>query len=139
MEKVQNIETDNRKAWYGQQHPDFKIGGEVLLDTQNMKRGKLDKRKAGPFKISWVGKQACILQGILAGYYYILHVSLLQPYQRGTDAPPPIKLPPWENNQSQYTPEKIIACGEENKETLFLIEWKEYPSDKATWEPFKSL
>jgi hypothetical protein len=38
-----------------------------------------------------------------------------------------------------YTPEKIIAYGEEDNETLFLVAWKGYPLDKATWQPFESL
>jgi hypothetical protein len=104
-----------------------------------MKRGKIDERKAGPFKISWAGKRACTSEGIPAGYHHTFHVSLLEPYKRGNKAPPPIKLPPLENNQAHYTPKKIIAYGEENNETLFLIAWKGYPLDEATWEPFESL
>jgi hypothetical protein len=75
----------------------------------------------------WVGKQACTLKEIPAGYYHIFHISLLEPYKRETDIPPPIKLLSLENNQSYYFPEKIIAYDKKNNETLFLIAWKRYP------------
>jgi hypothetical protein len=53
MEKVQNrVTMGQRYPKYGQQHPDFKIEDESLLDTRNMDWGKSDKRKARPFKIS---------------------------------------------------------------------------------------
>jgi hypothetical protein len=53
---VQNtITIGQRYPKYGQQHPDLKIGGKVLLDTRNINQGKLDERKARPFKISWIG------------------------------------------------------------------------------------
>jgi hypothetical protein len=64
-----------------------------------MDRGKLDERKAGPFKISWVGRRACTLEGIPEGYHPTFHVSLLQKYNRGIQAPPKVKLPPLKENQ----------------------------------------
>ena len=125
---------------HGKKHPDFEIGQEVLLDTRNMNRGKLDERKAGPFKISWVGRSACTLEGIPPQYHPTFHVSLLEPYQRGPDAPPPVNLPPLHDGQDHYEPEKILAHGEDDDgKTIFLVSWKRYPIDEATWEPYDNL
>jgi hypothetical protein len=127
-------------ARYGMQHPEYKIGDEVLLDTRNMPRAKLDARKAGPFKISWVGRSACKLEGLPEGYHPTFHVSLLEPYHRGPEAPPPIELPPLPNGQGHYTPEKIIEHGiDDDNKDLFLVVWKDYPLEEATWEPYESL
>lgn len=108
-----------------------------MFDTWTMIWGKLNERKTGRFKISWAGKQACILEGILAGYYHTLHISLLETYRRETNALSSIMLPLFKNNQSYYILEKIITYSKENNKTLFLIVGKEYTLHKVTWELYK--
>ena len=49
------VKSKRSKECQGMQHPEFKIGDEVMLSTKNMNREKLGERFAGPFKVSWVG------------------------------------------------------------------------------------
>lgn len=129
MEKVQN-NIGNRQKYpkYGQQYLDFKIGNEVLLDTRNMDRGKLDEWRAGPLKISWVGWRACILEGISEGYHPTFHVFLLEKYNTGSNAITQVELPPLQKGQGYYELEKIIAHGtnKDTNKTRFLVLWKGY-------------
>jgi hypothetical protein len=105
-----------------------------------MNREKLGERFAGPFTISWVGKRACTLEGLPAGYHPTFHVSLLEPYKRGPTAPPPIKLPPLAEGQQHYTPQVIMRYGiNDDNETVFLIQWKNCPISENTWETYNSL
>lgn len=106
------------------QHPEYKIGDEVLLDTRNMPWAKLNTRKTGLFRISWVGRSACKLEGLPEGYHPIFHVSLLEPYHCGPEAPPPIELSPLPNGQEHYIPEKIIEHGldDDNQDIFWVLE-----------------
>jgi hypothetical protein len=62
-------------------------------------------------------------------------------YKRGRNTLGPIELLPVQQNQEHYEPEKIIAheIDKATNETIFLVSWKGYPLDKATWEPFDLL
>jgi hypothetical protein len=93
------------------------------------------------FKISWVGWRASILEGIPEGYYPIFHISLLDKYHKGNELLPAVKLASLKKNQQHYKPEKIIAHGidDDTQDTIFLVAWKGYPLDEATWELFESL
>jgi transposase InsO family protein len=126
---------------HGKQHPEFKVGDEALVSTRNMGREKLGERFAGPFRISWVGRRACKLEGLPAGYHPVFHVSLLEPYHRGPEAPPPVQLPPLLPGQEHHTPESIIRWGvnDDGKTPQFLVKWKGWPISDSTWEPIDSL
>jgi hypothetical protein len=110
MKATQNSQEKDskRNPRYGQPHPDFQIGDEVLLDTRNLKREKLDSRKAGPFKISWVGRRACKIEPIPPGYHDVFNVDLLTKYNRGPNAPPAVELPQLKDNEAHYEPQKWL-------------------------------
>jgi hypothetical protein len=74
-------------------------------------------------------------------YHPTFHVSLLDKYKKGNKVPPLVKLPPLKENQQYYKPDKIIAHGIDNdvQDMIFLVGWKGYLLDEATWEPFESL
>jgi hypothetical protein len=105
-----------------------------------MNREKLGERFAGPFKISWVGRRACTLEGLPTGYHPTFHVSLIEPYKRGPTAPPPIQLPPLSEGQQHFTPQAIIRYGVNDEgEISFLIQWKNCSISENTWETYNSL
>lgn len=99
IEKLQNNITSSQKYPKYDQHPDFKIRDEALLDTLNIHTGKLDEQRVVLFKISWVDQKACILEEIAKGYNPTFYLSLLEKYNRGKEVPPLVKLLLLKQNQ----------------------------------------
>ena len=142
-----------QQRYYDERHKpeSFEEGSYVLLSTQNlMIKGtpsKLRRRFVGPFKIiQCIGNQAYRLQ--LPKSWKIhdaFHVSLLkrwiERYYRTVVAPPQLELDTDDFPSEEYEVEKILRYRKILKKNgrfshnEYLVMWKDYPIEEATWEP----
>ena len=121
---------------------EFKMGDLVLLNTKNLKLRepcrKLSALFIGPFRVEEpVGSQAYRL--LLPPRYRIhnvFHVSLLRPYHhRPGEAIANIAEPELAPDGSEvWEVEKILAERKHKGEKQYLLHWKGYDEDNATWE-----
>ena len=119
----------------------FKIGDEVWLQVKNIHMlqpsHKLDYWQLSPFTIIDVwGKQAYKLK-LLHQYkaiHSVFHVLLLESYHACEDKPlsqGPILV----NRQEKWVVEEILDHYESWHNCEYLVWWKEYLSEKDSWEP----
>ena len=130
------------------EQPDFKVGDQVMLNAKNIttKRPskKLDNKNLGPFKITEkVGNRAYRLElPETMKVHDVYHVSLLEPYREaeiipGRRAPPP---PPIEvDGEQEYEVEGIGKSRKNKGHVEYLVLWKGYGAEEATWMPLEEL
>ena len=67
--------------------------------------------------------------------YSVFHVSLLEKTNQNTKQYwTEVKM-----NEKEYEIEHILGKQKISKKVHYLIKWKEYPTEKNTWEPMKYL
>ncbi|KAL8442594.1 hypothetical protein Emag_006339 [Eimeria magna] len=128
---------------------EFNVGDKVWVSNRHMQPREATKFHApfiGPFTIlSRAGKVAYKLDlSPSVQVHPVFHVSLLQ---RGKPCPPHMLLPtgwkPAEDAEASSDPayevEHIPDSRGSGRNEGFLIEWKVYPDDQATWEPLSNL
>jgi hypothetical protein len=129
--------------------PDFMVGDLVTIDVRNMKTKrpskKLNHTKIGPVKIlKKIGTRAFrMVLPTAIEVHNVFHVSLLEPYHKlgipGCHQPPP---PPEEVEGEENWEVEFVANSRYNKKKKrveYLVFWKGYPPQQASWEPSKSL
>ncbi|GBG42015.1 hypothetical protein CBR_g75369, partial [Chara braunii] len=142
-------------------HP-FKVGDDVLIDARhlqleaNMLR-KFRRRFFGPCRIlQAVGSDTAAspvsfrvkLPNYLrqARVHDVYHVSLLRPYRRPSERfagrpyerPPPIMV----DGHEEFVVSDIVSRRVTDDTPLrieYLVRWKGYPDEEATWEPLEHL
>ncbi|XP_049382686.1 uncharacterized protein LOC125847020 [Solanum stenotomum] len=132
----------------------FQSGEQVLLKVSPIKevmrfgkKGKLNPRYIGPFKIhDCVGLAAYrfSLPPSLSGVQPVFHVSMLKKYHRDGDY-----IIKWDSvlldNDLQYKEEPVAIHDRDvqklrTKEINFVkVQWKHRPVEKATWETEKDM
>jgi hypothetical protein len=121
--------------------PTFSEGDMVYLVRRNIKTDrpslKLDFKKLGPFAVKKRIKEVTYELTLpeTMKIHPVFHVSLLEP------APPGSK--PAEHVVAEehgvYEAERIMDKKVENRQTFYLVKWKNYPESENTWEPVKHL
>lgn len=141
------------KKWYDlkrNEAPQFSPGQSVMLDRRNIKTKrpslKLDSKKFGPFKIlERIGKNAYRLE--LPPQWKIhpvFNVNLLEPYRQSKDpnrhqeGPPPQEIEGEENWEVEEIVKSRPKKGR-NGQAEYLVLWKGYAHEDATWEPYEHL
>ena len=106
---------------------------------------KLDHRSLGPVEVlEVVGKHAFKVKlSPLALHHPVFHMSELEPYRQSTTEgrhqppPPPVEI----KGETNYVVELIGRRRENTRRKCveYLVFWKGYPPEEATWEPGECL
>ena len=127
---------------------EYQVGQRVWVSTRFMPpRGasKFQPRFIGPFKIlKRIGKVAYLLELPASMQVHpVFHVSLLQ-----ADKPRPEEMranDPWEAvnpdrpEVPEYEVEHLLDSRGSGNNEEFLVKWKGFPEEEATWEPVEHL
>ncbi|KAL8441365.1 hypothetical protein Emag_007238 [Eimeria magna] len=127
----------------------FEVGDLVWVSTKFMQpRGtrKLQPQFVGPFKVlKRVGKVAYLLNLPPSMQVHpVFHVSLLQ---RDKPRPPHMLQPPgWrpvvpaaEDEDPVFEVDRLLDSRGSGVNEEFLVKWKGFPAEQATWEPLSNL
>ncbi|GBG82517.1 hypothetical protein CBR_g34894 [Chara braunii] len=142
-------------------HP-FKVGDDVLIDTRHLQLEadtlrKFWRRFFGPCRIlqavsSDTASSPVSFHVKLPDYlrqtrvHDVYHVSLLRPYRRPSEhfagrpyeRPPPIMV----DGHEEFLVSDIIGrrvTDDNHPHVEYLVRWKGYPDEEATWEPLEHL
>ena len=131
------------------------VGDEVLLSADGIQlkgRGnKLCSPYIGPFKITAVvnaNAYTLALPPQLQALHPTFNISKLKLYRDGMEAfpsrPQRFNRPPAaiadSNGDQEYIVERIIAQRRSRRgEEKYLVQWRGYPSEHNTWEPYESV
>jgi hypothetical protein len=129
--------------------PEYSVGDEVLLNTQNLalKQGKTKKlfpRFIGPFTITAKINPVAYQLHLPAPYklHNVFHVGLLRKYspKPGTIRPP---LPVILEEGTEFEVEEVVnhkTVGQgRNQQIWYEVKWVGYDQDYNTWEPAAHL
>lgn len=133
----------------GRREVQFEVGDKVWVSTKFMQpqgAAKFQPRFIGPFPIvARIGEVAYRLELPASMQQHpVFHVSLLQ---RDKPRPPDmLQAEGWEPVQSAevgedavYEVEHILDVRGEPPDEEYLVQWKGFPAEAATWEPLKNL
>jgi hypothetical protein len=144
-------EAQQRMAkWYNakaQEQPKFKVGDKVMIDARNFRTKrpskKLDHKKIGPVKIvKLIGKRAVRVElPTSMKQHNVFNVTMLEHYResripgRRQEPPPPEEI----EGEKFWVVEGIAKSRTYRKRVEYLVFWKGYPPEEATWEPWDNL
>jgi len=129
----------------GKIHREFKIGEQVMLRAKNIAslryNEKLADRYLGPFRIvdTW-GSNAYKLDLTprYRGIHPVFHVSLLEPHYTNAGnhtSPGPVLV----DGEPEYTIQEIVRDRKRGRGTEYMVQWKGWPIEEATWEPEETV
>jgi hypothetical protein len=129
--------------------PAFKIGDLVMIDARNLKTQrpskKLDHKKIGPVKIlKKIGTRAYRVElPPTIKVHNVFHVSLMEPYRTSKFPNRRQSPPPSEEVEGEASWEVESVADSRyhkgRKRVEYLVFWKGYPPEQASWEPWESL
>ena len=127
----------------------FSIGQYVKLSTVNLANRakgtpKLHPKFIGPFQVTErIGSQAYrLLLPEEMRIHNVFHASLLLPWRTSPTGPPPAQVLMVKDDE-QFEVDSILDHQEERvgrrKIRSYLVVWRGYPAEDATWEPEANL
>ena len=150
-----NQAVQQQAKWYDARHKlvSYREGDLVLLSTANLQaRGtpvKLKRKFAGPFHITeCIGSQSHKLDlPTTWRVHNVFHVSLLKIWcedmYKHYPAPEPTRLEEEEDDHNVYEVEKFLRWRyrkiHNRKKREFLVLWKGYPIEEASWIPTDNI
>lgn len=133
----------------------FVAGDMVMLSTEKLKlkdfNDKLCARFVGPFAVTAVvnaNAYTLALPNQLQALHPTFNITRLKRYRDGRDAFPdrPVVFdrPPPEaeadtNGDAEWVVDRIVAKKGRGRGVRYLVAWKGYPPEEATWEPRSNL
>ena len=128
----------------------FQVGDEVVLSTRHLRDAvftripaKLRRRWVGPLKVMAVISPVAYRLDLPQGWqiHPTFHVSHLKRYIRSDTFDRVVEPPPPElvEGEPEYEVEAILRHRGKGAKRQYLILWKGYPLDEATWEPESHL
>ena len=148
------VQSQVHQADKHRRHVEYKVGDQVLLEvykhnTKGTAR-KLQRRYAGPFEIKRVISRTAYELSLSPTWtiHPVFHVGRLRPYnvstrftRRQVQMQPEPQL---QESTGEFEVEKILdtrltrgAGGRQRRQ--YLVLWKGYPAEDATWEPISNL
>ena len=130
---------------------EYEVGTQVLLKTDHIPLAalkklpsKLKRRYCGPFtieeKISPVAYRLRLPQHWKI--HDVFHVSRFKDYHRSDNFPaedPPAGELDHDTNTTKYEVDRIVGHRRQGKRRQYLVLWKGYPIEEATYEPEEHL
>ena len=129
----------------------------VLLSTEHLRindpqhNAKLAHLYCGPFPVIRVVNANAYEIGLPAHMHIhaVVNITHLRAYKDGRvafparPAPPGLDRPPPDaidaNGQPEYVVERVLAQKGSGQRVQYLVLWKGYPYEEATWEPSSAL
>lgn len=151
-EARKNLETakSRMKHWADKKRreaPTFAKDQLVWLNAKNIKTKrpskKLDKKMLGPFRIQKVISPTAVRLTLPASWriHNTFHVSLIEPYRAGIQAPPDPdqvlrEADPIESED--YEVEEVMDAAVVGEGVKYLVKWQGWPQRRHwTWEPYE--
>jgi hypothetical protein len=115
----------------------LKSEGLTMPWDKSRKVNKLRAKYYGPFKIlEQISPVTFRLQlPDRSRIHPVFHVALLKPAYGHNVHQIPVEQFPEEDDDTEYVVEGILAHRERHGETQYLVKWKGYMYEEATWEP----
>ena len=131
----------------------FKVGDQVLLNTENVTVDADRNRPTSKLSARFVGPYTIVEQHTPVSFrlelppqmriHDIFHVDRFRPYQSSPESlgpraharPPPDII----DGQEEFEAESILEHRTRRNRQEFLVLWKDYPREDATWEPASNL
>jgi hypothetical protein len=124
----------------------FKKGQKVWLDTRHMKTNyhkKMAPKREGPFEITEVLGPVTYQLRLPETWkiHNVFHAILLKPYEENDTHGKNFTLPPPDivDGQEMYEIESIVKHRRRGRGYQYLVKWKGYPIEEASWEPESSF
>ena len=124
----------------------FKKGQKVWLDMRNMKTNyhkKMAPKREGPFEITKVLGPVTYQLHLPETWkvHNVFHAILLKPYKENDTHGKNFTLPPPDivDGQEMYEIESIVKHRRRGRGYQYLVKWKGYPIEEASWEPESSF
>ena len=131
----------------------FKVGDKVLLSTEhisiaahrNRPSKKLEPQAIGPFEIIAKHNDNAFELDLppTMKHYPVFNADLLRPYHESlpefSHRTPPKPPPEIVNGQEEWEVEEILDYKIIGRTPKWLVKWKGYSEDDATWEPRRNL
>jgi hypothetical protein len=136
--------------WYNtkvQEQPKFKVGDKVMINARNFRTKcpskKLDHKKIGPVKVvKLIGKHAVRVElPTSMKQHNVFNVTMLEHYRESSIPGRCQEPPPLDEIEGEkfWVVEGIAKSRTNRKHVEYLIFWKGYPPEEATWEPWDNL
>jgi hypothetical protein len=147
------LKAQERQKKYADQHRrelTLQVGDRVLLSTQNLRERmtgapKLLERFIGPYKVKRIISSTAYELDLPESMrmHPVFHIHLLRPYVNSSAAFPdrvPYHARPAPAVQSNETEpewevEAILNKRTRGRKVFYLVKWKGYPMEEASWEP----
>ena len=158
LEKAkENIEkAQARQVRYVDEHRrdlSFNVDDRVLLSTENLRSGvivgapKLLPKFIGPYRIKRViSRNAYELElPSTMRIHPVFHIHLLKPFLDPVAAfPARIQNPTpepefFDTDEPSWDVESILKKRRRGRNVEYLVKWRDYPLEEATWEPLENL
>lgn len=125
----------------------FQEDQKVWLETKNLETGypyrKLAPKREGPFKIREVLSPLVYKLGLPKRMkcHDVFHASLLTPYHETAQHGPNFLMPPPDliDGQEEYEVEALITHKKRYGHMVYLVKWKDQPTEENSWEPESHL
>jgi len=147
-------ERQKRYADQSRHAEQYAVGDEVLLSTSHLKlvgtdrSPKLSAKWIGPFAIKAVINPNAYEIELPSSLHIhpVVNITRLRRYKRSDrfpSRPLPITRPPPEavddNDQGEWEVERVLAKKRVGRGIHFLVKWKGYPNEEASWVAHKDM
>jgi len=157
MAKEHIRQAQERQRKYADQHRrnvTFDIGDRVLLSTENLRERmtgapKFLERFIGPYAVKRVISSTAYELDLPKSMrlHPVFHVHLLRPYidskasfpDRVPYHPRPAPAVQSTNAEPEWEVESVLNKRTRGRNTYYLVKWKGYPMEEASWEPEEHL
>lgn len=147
------LKAQERQKKYADQHRrelTLQVGDRVLLSTENLRERmtgapKLLERYIGPYKVKRIISSTAYELDLPESMrmHPVFHIHLLRPYVNSSAAFPdrvpyharPAPVVQSNETEPEWEVEAILNKRTRGRKVFYLVKWKGYPMEEASWEP----